>query len=864
MPLLERADALASLAEYARTAGAGQGRLVLVAGEAGVGKTALLEAFQESQPTLRWLWGACDGLFTPRPLGPLFDIAAQLGGELRAACQRGAAREELFGLLLNALREGRQVTAMIVEDVHWADESTLDLLGFLGRRLRTARALLIVTYRDEGLAPDDPLRMTLGELAAQASTRRVSLPPLSERAVRELAQPSGLSADDVYQLTGGNPFFVTEVLRSAPDQLPRSVADAVLARAARLSDAARQALDCAALIGTRVEPWLLTRVAAASHDAANELTTSGLLVGESGALRFRHELTRRAVEGELAEHRRPAIHARILTALREQGCEDEARLAHHAEGAGDAELVLEFAPSAARRASALRAHREAAAQYERALRFAADADVETQAVLYDGLAEEDSLIDRFEAAAEAGLRALALWRQAGNALRAGDTMTSLSRTYWRLCCGPECEAMARAAVETLEPLGPTPELARSYGMVAGVELGRGDLDATLAAARREAELAERLGLPDVHSHALNVESYVAFTRGDDGVPIVRRGLQIALDADAQQDAARCYTSLHEFLVKDRLLADALQCFEDGVAYCEQHDMATYATCLRGWHANNLEILGRWDEACAVSAQTLAAVSSPVNRLTSLVALGRIQARRGDAAAWRFLDEASASASALGEDDWLFFTGLARAEACWLEGDLDGARRELAAIDRVALGQDSWGRGAFALWTRRTGAPAALPLDRLPDPYALQLGGDYLGAAAALDRLGCRYDAALAMFDSQTEDGLRDALQRFEALGASAAAVMTRRAMRAQGMKAIPVGPRSTTREHPLGLTRREREVLDLVCAGRTNTEISAELFISPRTVGHHVSAVLSKLGASTRTAAATEAARLGLVAGTEN
>src|SRR5215467_6284037 len=207
MHLLERELPLAALATCAREARHGDGRLVLVAGEAGVGKSALVEQLQNDLADARWSWGACDGLFTPRPLGPLFDLAGQLGGELAELCRAGAAREELFRALLRQVSDPQALDVVVVEDVHWADEATVDLLRFLGRRLRDARVLLIVTYRDDGLAADDPLRIALGDLATQRTTRRVSLTPLSAAAVRTLADRSGLEAAELYRLTDGNPFI---------------------------------------------------------------------------------------------------------------------------------------------------------------------------------------------------------------------------------------------------------------------------------------------------------------------------------------------------------------------------------------------------------------------------------------------------------------------------------------------------------------------------------------------------------------------------------------------------------------------------------------------------------------------------------
>jgi len=168
-------------------------------------------------------------------------------------------------------------------------------------------------------------------------------------------------------------------------------------------------------------------------------------------------------------------------------------------------------------------------------------------------------------------------------------------------------------------------------------------------------------------------------------------------------------------------------------------------------------------------------------------------------------------------------------------------------------------GRFAAWFRRLGMNVPdLTLAR-HDPAQHLLEGDFVTAARGWDEIGMPYEAALACYDSGTEAGLREAMTRFEALGAHAAVEATRREMRRIGVRSIPSGARAATRAHPLGLTRREAEVLERICAGRTNAEISAELFVSPRTVDHHVSAVLAKLGVPSRAAAAAEAKRRGLL-----
>jgi predicted ATPase len=386
VPLLEREAQLASLAQWAGEARQGDGRLVLIAGEAGVGKSALVEQVQRGLPGATWCWGACDGLFTPRPLGPLFDIAGTLGGELLELCRAGAARDELFSALLRQVSAPGELHVLVVEDVHWADEATIDLLRFLGRRIRDAPVLLLATYRDEGLTATDPLRIAVGDLATQRSVRRISLQPLSADAVAVLAGGSGLDPAALYRLTGGNPFYVSQAVQAGMGEVPASARDAVLARAARLGAGSRAVLDAAALIGSRAEIALLESVADCPPSAIDELLASGLLAGDGEALQFRHEIARLAVEGTVTAHRRSAIHARILASLGALGCDDDARMAFYAEAAGDGPAALRHASAAARRAAALASHREAAAQFERALRFTDGADPATGASLHDGFA----------------------------------------------------------------------------------------------------------------------------------------------------------------------------------------------------------------------------------------------------------------------------------------------------------------------------------------------------------------------------------------------------------------------------------------------------------------------------------------------
>ncbi|MFN2519314.1 MAG: AAA family ATPase [Jatrophihabitantaceae bacterium] len=544
MVLLERDDVLGSLTSYATEARRGDARVVLIAGEAGVGKTTLVEALRDGVTDARWLWGACDGAFTPVPLGPLYDVASQAGGGLAEACCDDAPRERMFRALLDDLTGSGRLTVLVVEDVHWADEATLDLLAFLAPRLRDARAMLLVTYRDDGLGPDHRLRKTIGELATHRSTRRVSLPALTRDAVERLARGTGLEAGQLFELTGGNAFLVSEVVQAGTSDVPPSVRDAVLARVARLSAGAREVLEAAAAIGTRVEVGVLRDVTDADPLDVDECLTAGTLLSDGQGFRFRHEIARHAVEQAVPAHRRAERHQRILDALLAAGITDDARLAHHAEGAADAGAVLLHARRAAERASALAAHREAAAQYERALRFAGQTDDRARAELLDALAVEDSLIDKWEDAAAAFQEALDIWRRLGQPRRVGNDLVWLARTMWRLCRGKEWLDAATEAVRVLESIPPTPELARAYGILAGALMGEDD-ERAMELALKASAVAEELQAPAALSDALNIEGLVRVVLQDDGSPMLRRSLALALDAGLDEQAGRAFANLSE-------------------------------------------------------------------------------------------------------------------------------------------------------------------------------------------------------------------------------------------------------------------------------------------------------------------------------
>ena len=549
MELLERDTFLADLERLLADAAAGRGRLVFVGGEAGVGKTAFVGRVAESaRKTARVLVGACDPMSTPRPLAPVLDIAATVGGTLeRLLADSGQPRHRILRAILGELSGGLRPTLAVFEDAHWADEATLDLLRFVGRRCGATRLLLIVTYRDDEVGPTHPLRVVLGDLATAAPVRRLSLPCLSEAAVRRLAEGSALDPVELHRRTAGNPFFATEALASGSDAIPATVRDAVLARASRLSKAGRATLDAAAVIGAHGEAWLLAEVAGRDAPGLRDCVAAGMLRVDGDGFAFRHELARDAVLEALPTVRQLALHRRALEALRSRtptASDTLARLAHHAEGAGDAPAVLEYAVAAARRASTLHAHRQARAQYARARRFAdALAPVE-RAGLLEAYAYECYLTEAVDDAIAARQEALRIWRERGDDLRIGSALGWLSRCYWYAGRNAEAEAAARGALDILEALPPGRELAMAYSSQAALRMLARDADAAILWSEKAIELADRLDDRETLAHALNNLGTARLVRGvDGGWQALARSIRIAVDADLEDHVARGYSNL---------------------------------------------------------------------------------------------------------------------------------------------------------------------------------------------------------------------------------------------------------------------------------------------------------------------------------
>ena len=799
MELLERDRHFEQLSELFHTATTGNGRTVLVSGEAGIGKTALVEQFVSQQcRAARRLWGACEALFTPRPLGPLYDIAAQTQGTLSTLMSRDTPRPMLFSALLDELQKSAIPTVVVFEDVHWADEATLDLIKFLGRRIPSLAALFIVTYRDDELSPDHPLWSVVGDLPSKA-VARLRLAPLSEQAVTRLAQQAHRSVEELYTITGGNPFFVTEVLASETHDVPLTVRDAVLARIAHVSPAARPLLELASVVPTRTERWLLEAVLGSAVSALEECLSSGMLTLDQTMVAFRHELARQAIESTFSPLRRQALHTQVLRALLNHGenPSQAARLVHHATGAHDEALVIRYAPLAAQQAATRGAHREAAAQYATALHYADQLPPERQAELFEGRANECYLTGQTEEAVQARQAALRIWRQLDRADKVGYTLRWLSRLSWELGKSAEAEQYAVEAVHLLETLPPGAELAMAYSNRAQLYMLASDHTEAVQWGERAIALAESLGDVETLVHALNnVGSAQLSVQDGQGRVNLERSLRLALERGWEDHAGRAYANLASLTVDARDYARAARYLQEGIAYCIEHDLDNYGTYMRAYQAQVRFEQGTWEEAAEEAARLLDRHRlAPVNKIPALVVLGWVRVRRGDQGSAAVLVEARDLALATGELERIAPVAAARAEAAWLQGNKEQCLAEVRVGYDLALAHeaDPWTLGELCLWMWRAGGLSSPP-GPIAEPFARQITGDWRGAAALWAQIGCPYEQALALADGDAS-AQRSALALFEQLGAQPAATLVRRRLHQQGMQEIPASEEQVNQNH---------------------------------------------------------------------
>jgi ATP/maltotriose-dependent transcriptional regulator MalT len=859
--LLERDAELEVLVRAVDDAGEGRSSVVLLLGEAGIGKTSLLRNFLESvENRARVLVGSCDDLLTPRTFGPLRDATVDHPGPLADALAEDSDQEAVYQALRLELQPRGQPTVLVIEDLHWADDATLDALRYVCRRLHTLTATVVLSYRDDDIDDAHPLRRLLGALATQP-VQRLQLQPLSRRAVNELVADTGADASSVFATTRGNPFFVTELLACADSRVPATVVDAVMARIRQLPDHTRAALEQLAVVPTRVQPLLL-RALVGDIAVLEEAERRRIVEVRPAGVAFRHELSRRALLRSVPRSRQVALHRNVLELLLKDERPDLSRVVHHAVAAGDVDTVLSRGQEAARQAARAGSHRQALAHFEQVVMHLAVLPPDLQARVLVDYSWELYVAQRWNDAIKAGHRALALWKKLGDRVAEGGARVVLSRCYFMAGRPADAIGEAQRAVTVLEPTGDVEALGYAETYLGAVQALTDRQVEALPRLLAAQALAHEAGRRDLVALCNNYIGCARVDLGDveTGLEDLRRSLRMSLELPHHEYAGRAYTNLAETAHQLHRYDELGAWVEQGVQFALEHDLPGHLHNLEAHRALLLLGTGQWDEAEARLRRLVAGGAEPdqLTRLT-LSPLGRLLARRGDEEATPLLERAWELAVRNGSLAALAPAGLAIVESAWLAGDISRADEQVKVLlERTAAPGGARYRGELLRYLGRAGRPVE-GFAGCPPEWLAGLTGDFQQAANVWEKIGNPYERALELAATRTTVACMEALDVLDALGAAAAARHVRGVLRDLGATRIPRGRLRATRENPAGLTERQVDVLALLATGLTNAEIADRLVVSTRTVDHHVSAILTRLDVGSRRDAARRAAELGLV-----
>ncbi|MCW3493813.1 ATP-binding protein [Microbacterium sp. SSM24] len=849
MGLFERASQLDELAEAVRriraTDGSWSGAVVTVAGDAGAGKTSLIGAALADLPAgMRVLRAGCDPLTTPRPLGPIRDVQQMLGDT--------TAAESLLGVEARFTADVAAVpTVLVIDDAQWIDAASVEVLRFLLRRIESLPVALVIAHREVPLGHD--LLALLGDSARMDSAVRLSLPPLSADAVRQVLGEHKADPERVLALTGGNPFFVAEIARHRGEGLPRTVRDAVISSTTGLTSDELEALQLIATAPDAFDDRLLPYMDI-DVPTLRRLEATGLLVRSRGGIAFRHELARLAIVESSGLGAAPLLHRRVLDAWERVGTADDAVLTHHAAAAGDPERTLRYAALAAEDATRTGSHTEAVAFLTLAL-AQLDSDTAERAGLLEQLSTEQYMVSRLQASLSSIDAALRIREH----LNDGDGISTAHdrRAVVEYYSARRREAERHADAAASSGAGPDAQ-ASAQATRAYLAYRRHDLETArgIAAAQRAA--------PTTDAASLRLSITEAASDLVDGRTAAREELvrhaNSALRRSLDEIGTTAYSNLSALDIEHRRLSDAEAVLAESIPLTIDRDIPVCRQWQTGMRSRLHLLRGRWAASAEDAAAVLDDRGAPLAAAWPHIVSAQLGMRRGGAdevdahlaAAWALsieLDEALVSLAVRS----------ATAELAWHRGRpdarLDDAERELAMAWKIPGTQ--WAAGDLRVWLARLGRNGIGSPD-LPEPYRLELDGQHAKSAKGWRDLGVPYDAALAALHSSDEATAAAGLAALDALDVPATAARARANLTARGIRSLPSRPRAGTAANPSGLTNRQLDVARLVARGLTNAELAAELYISPKTADHHVSAVLAKLGMASRRDIVRSAPALGL------
>ena len=801
---------------------------------------------------LRVLRSGCDPLATPRPLGPFRDLAADLGplvtdGLLSDVC------EAVYAALCAT------PSVLVVEDVHWIDAASVEVLRFVARRLEAMSCAIVLTYRDDEVGPQHPARPLLGDFAVLDHLTTLRLDPLSEQGVAELLGSSPWAADRVYALTGGNPFFVAEVAKEPDRPLPATVRDAVLARTWGIAPEDFEVLQIAAAAPDRLDDRVLPTLGV-DLPTLRRLHDTGLLLRDRRGLAFRHELARLALESTIPASGVARLHARLLDALEQIEPRDPAVLTHHAVAATDARRATAYARDAAREAARAGSHTEAVAFLEIALAHLGDGRPGERAQLQMQLATEHYMTGALDTAIAMVSATFPMWREVGDEVGLSAAHEACAIFEYYNARRRQAEELAERAAE-LAPDGTSLAYGSARATRAYLAYHEGEYAFSATCSADAVRIADSTGNDALalRSRMVDAVSHLAVGDHEERERVIRV-IELARAANLDELASTGYSNLSYLDVENRRLRAAERVLEVSLPFTVERDIAVCNHWQTGVRSRLRFVEGRWSAAMEDAGEALARRGMPLATFWPHVVSGLVPLRRNGTVN-DHLDAAWQLAQQLGEPLRILPALTAFAERMWLTGTTDDRVTKVAPLEVArAAGAPalSWAVGELVGWLSRLGLEVPVDVDALAEPFRLTLAGRTAEAAGWWRRAGAVYEEAMALAGSDALEHRVAGVERLDLLGATATADRLRRALRQDGFVTIPQRPRASTRANPSGLTNRQLDVAKLVARGFTNAEIADRLFISPKTTDHHVSAVLTKLGMPSRRAVVVQAAELGL------
>jgi len=778
-------------------------------------------------------------------------MAGKMNSRIIENLDLGVPRPSIFTMFLNEINL-KAPNIVVIEDVHWADESTLDLIKFLAKRINKYRTLLLLTYRNDEINSSHPLKLALSNLSTKYF-KRIELPPLSKKAVMKLAGNFGRSDDNLYTKTGGNPFFVTEILMNSEEEIPATIKDLVITRLNRLSSGSRNAVETLSVIPGAAEKWLV-QILVKDFYTIDEAIESGILKADHDSILFRHELLKAAVEESLSEAKRIEKNTSILNILLEQKNTDPylARIIHHAVLTANKDVITKYAPLAAKQASKASAHEKAAKHYLTAIQYSDQLSPEEQLDLLDGRVHECYLTAQIEEGIKACEMIRVILNEHHDPLREGENYRRLSRLLWYCGKDKECEEYLIKAISILEKHSSNTQLGMAYSNLSQIYMLREKTSEAIKWGEKALEISKNSKDIEVESHAFNnIGTSKMFASDDSGEMFLKNSLKLSIENDLNEHACRAYVNWGTVNMYRRNLTEADTLFTSAIDYSNEKDISLADLCVTGEVGQIKLHMGRWDEALDISITIYERNNVPVmDKILPLCIIGLIKARKNDPGAFKYLNESNELMKETGELMKIVKVKASRAEAFWLKNELkDNIEEFIEAYDIIKVSDNPWAVGELAFWLWKGGHLPKIP-KHIAEPFLLQIKGNWAGAAELWQQLKCPYEQALALADGD-ETAMKKAIIIFDGLGATAASLLLKQKMRKSGIKNIPKGPRQSTKENPSGLTERQLQILELISKGFSNSEIGNRLFISVRTVENHIATLFFKLDIHSRAEAAS-------------